>query len=115
LSRPDELASFAVFDSDGEVVSDSTSRKVLLLLLLESVAFKDGNKWRVHDGQYPFFAALDDEAFLAEVDAGERFGKGDVLTVDLRQVQTVADGTLKTEYRITKVHEHRAPLQQSLL
>ncbi|TKC89830.1 hypothetical protein FAZ69_12040 [Trinickia terrae] len=108
----DELASFAVFDNDGEVVSDSTSRKVLLL---ESVVFKDGNKWRVHDGQYPFFAALDDEAFLAKVDAGERFGKGDVLIVELRQIQTIADGTLKTEYRISKVREHRAPLQHSLL
>jgi hypothetical protein len=113
IVEDDELASFATFNNDsGEVVSDFVARKVLLV---ESVVFKDGNKWRVHDGQYPFFAALDDEEFLAKVNDGERFGKGDVLVVDVRQIQTIEAGTLKTEYRIVKVHEHRAPLQQTLL
>ena len=113
IVEDDELASFAAFNNDsGEVVSDFVARKVLLV---ESVVFKDGNKWRVHDGQYPFFAALDDEEFLAKVNDGERFGKGDVLVVDVRQIQTIEAGTLKTEYRIVKVHEHRAPLQQTLL
>lgn len=108
----DELDTFASVDVTGEVASDSVSRK---MLLLESVVFKDGNKWRVHDGTYPFFAALDDEQFLAKVDAGERFGKGDVLVVDLRQTQIITDEGLKNEYRIVKVHGHRAPLQPSLL
>ncbi|KVU24589.1 hypothetical protein WK57_34200 [Burkholderia ubonensis] len=108
----DELGTFAIFEEAGEVVSDVVGRKVLLL---ESVVFKDGNKWRVHDGTYPFFAALDDEEFLAKVNAGERFGKGDVLVVDLRQIQIIGDDGLKNEYRILKVHEHRAPLQSSLL
>ncbi|SAK98052.1 hypothetical protein AWB79_07551 [Caballeronia hypogeia] len=113
IIEDDELASFATFDNDsGEVVSDFIARKVLLV---ESVVFKDGNKWRVHDGQYPFFAALDDEEFLAKVNNGERFGKGDVLVVDLRQIQSIEIGALKNEYRIIKVHEHRAPLQQTLL
>ncbi|ODQ26720.1 hypothetical protein BGV62_29810 [Burkholderia ubonensis] len=108
----DELGTFAIFEEAGEVVSDVVGRKVLLL---ESVVFKDGNKWRVHDGTYPFFAALDDEEFLSKVNAGERFGKGDVLVVDLRQIQIIGDDGLKNEYRILKVHEHRAPLQSSLL
>ncbi|KVW35862.1 hypothetical protein [Burkholderia ubonensis] len=108
----DELGTFAIFEEAGEVVSDVVGRKVLLF---ESVVFKDGNKWRVHDGTYPFFAALDDEEFLAKVNAGERFGKGDVLVVDLRQIQIIGDDGLKNEYRILKVHEHRAPLQSSLL
>ncbi|WP_250435325.1 hypothetical protein [Caballeronia sp. ATUFL_F2_KS9A] len=113
IIEDDELASFASSDNDsGEVVSDFVARKVLLV---ESVVFKDGNKWRVHDGQYPFFAALDDEVFLSKVNSGERFGKGDVLVVDLRQIQSIEAGALKNEYRIIKVHEHRAPLQQALL
>jgi hypothetical protein len=101
-----------VFETDGEVVSDSVSRKVLLI---ESVVFKDGNKWRVHDGDYPFFATLDDEAFLARVNAGVRFGKGDVLVAELRQIQIMSDGVLKNEYHIVKVHEHRARPQHTLL
>jgi hypothetical protein len=107
-----ELPMFEAATLEGEIVSDSVTRKVLLI---ESVVFKDGNKWRVHDGQYPFFASLDDEAFLAKVNAGERFGKGDVLVVELRQIQTIEAGTLKTENHIVKVIEHRAQLQPRLL
>ncbi|QVN20666.1 hypothetical protein [Burkholderia pyrrocinia] len=108
----DELDAFASGDDPGEVVTDTVARKVLLL---ESVVFKDGNKWRVHDGTSAFFAALEDEQFLAKVDAGERFGKGDVLVVDLRQTQIVTDEGLRNEYRIVKVREHRAPLQPALI
>lgn len=97
---------------EATVVSDSTIRKVLLL---ESVVFKDGNKWRVNDGQYTFHATLNDHDFLARVNAGERFGKGDILIVDLQQTQTVMEGTLKTEYTITEVHEHKVLRQDCLL
>lgn len=112
LIENSELDMFASSDDPGEVVTDTIARKVLLL---ESVVFKDGNKWRVHDGTSAFFAALEDEQFLAKVDAGERFGKGDVLVVDLRQTQIVTDEGLRNEYRIVKVREHRAPLQPALI
>jgi len=109
----DELPSFsALSPDDAEVVSDTVTRKVLLL---ESVVFKDANKWRVHDGKYPFHAALEDPDFLTKIDNGERFGKGDVLVVDLRQIQTIGNGVLKTDYSIVKVHDHRAPLQSNLI
>jgi hypothetical protein len=110
----DEIASFsaATSDADAEIVSDTTSRK---LLLIESLAFKDGNKWRVHDGTATFHASIEDREFLDEIDAGERFGKGDVLVVDLRQVQSIVSAKLVNESIIVKVWEHRQPLQQSLL
>jgi hypothetical protein len=94
-----DLAAFAFSDEQEDVVSDFTGRK---LLQIESVTFKDQNKWRVHDGQSAFFTAMDDLDFLAKVNAGERFGKGDVLVVDLQHIQTVANGTLRTEFRILK-------------
>jgi hypothetical protein len=93
----------------GEVVSDTTSHK---MLQIESLTFKDGNKWRVHDGVAPFHALVEDKEFLKKIDAGERFGKGDVLLVDLRQVQSVDGGRLNNASTIVKVLEHRAPLQQ---
>lgn len=109
----DDVESFrATVPTEAEVVSDAVTRKVLLL---ESVVFKDDNKWRFHDGQYPFHAAIEDVDFIAKINSGERFGKGDVLVVDLRQVQTIDDGQLKNDYIIVKVHEHRAPLQRQLL
>jgi hypothetical protein len=110
----DEIASFSATtsDADAEIVSDTTSKK---MLTIESLTFKDGNKWRVHDGNASFHAPIEDKAFLAKIDADERFGKGDVLVVDLRQVQSIVSAKLVTESTIVKVWEHRQPLQQSLL
>ncbi|WP_224028258.1 hypothetical protein [Paraburkholderia caribensis] len=110
----DEVAAFsaAAAETDAEIVSDATPRK---MLLIESLAFKDGNKWRVHDGSTTFHASIEDAAFLNRIDAGERFGKGDVLVVELRQVQTVQGAKLVTDSIIVKVWEHRQPLQQNLI
>lgn len=110
----DEVASFnaATSDAEAEIVSDTTTRK---LLLIESLTFKDGNKWRVHDGTATFHASIADKAFLGKIDAGEQFGKGDVLVVDLRQVQSIVNAKLVSESAIVKVWEHRQPLQQNLL
>jgi hypothetical protein len=110
----DEIAWFsaAASNADAEIVSDTTGRK---LLLIESLAFKDGNKWRVHDGTATFHASIEDKEFLANFDAGVRFGKGDVLVVDLRQVQSIVSAKLVNESMIVKVLEHRQPLQQSLI
>lgn len=111
----DEIASFSAtsIDAAPEIVSDTTAEKIMLQI--ESLTFKDGNKWRVHDGVAAFHASIEDAEFLAKIDAGERFGKGDVLLVDLRKVQSIQNGKLVTESIIVKVWEHRQPLQASLL
>ncbi|RDV00956.1 hypothetical protein DWV00_01880 [Trinickia dinghuensis] len=110
----DEVASFGaeLLHSAAEIVSDSTSRR---MLLIESLTFKDGNKWRVNDGALTYHASIEDKEFLDEIDSGKRFGKGDVLIVDLRQIQTVLGAKLATESLIVKVLEHRQSLQQSVL
>ncbi len=96
-----------------DVVSDSVSEGILLQI--ESAVFKEGNKWRFTDGASSFFAEISDADFLSRVESGvERFGKGDVLIVDLRRVQSVTDNGLKLEYGVEKVREHRAPLQRLL-
>ncbi len=101
--------------ADGELpLSDSTFSG--LLLKVESAVFKDGNKWRFTDGSRSFYASLEDAEFMARVESGEeRFGKADVLLVDLRQIQYAIDGELKSDYRIVRVIEHRAPLQKPLI
>ncbi|MFC0573707.1 hypothetical protein [Paraburkholderia solisilvae] len=108
----DEIASFSACTTEAvaDVVSDTTTHK---LLQIESLTFKDGNRWRVHDGLATFCASIEDPAFLKKIDAGERFGKGDVLVVDLRQVQSISGGRLNHESTIVKVLEHRQPLQQA--
>lgn len=53
-------------------------------LILEGPVFKEGNKWRFYDGQNSFYAEIEDREFLEQVNAGKRFGKGDILRADVR-------------------------------
>ncbi len=109
----DEVSAFILAASEADVVSDTIAEGVLLQI--ESAVFKDDNKWRFHDGYAAFFAEISDQDFLARINAGsERFGKGDVLIVDLRRIQSVSDSGLRLEYQIVKVREHRSPLQAGL-
>lgn len=110
----EDLPSFIEAAQEADVVSDLTSDRVLLQI--ESAVFKDGNKWRLSDGSNAFFATIADDDFLARVESGsERFGKGDLLVVNLRRVQYITDAGLKTEVTVEKVLEHKSPLQQPLL
>jgi hypothetical protein len=109
-----EFASFLVAAQEADVVSDITSERVLLQV--ESAVFKDGNKWRLSDGSSTFHASIADTEFIQRVESGgERFGKGDLLVVNLRRIQSITDSGLKTEAIVEKVIEHKAPLQTPLL
>lgn len=110
----DEVAAFAAAAAQADVVSDTLSERVLLQI--ESAAFRDGNKWRLSDGGQAFYAEIMDAEFLSSIQTGAaRFGKGDLLVADVRQVQTVTDSGLKVDRYVVRVHEHRAPLQAPLL
>lgn len=112
--RKDDAHWFMVAESDADIVSDTIAEHVLLQI--ESAVFKDDNKWRFSDGSGSFFAEVADPIFVNKINSGdERFGKGDVLIVDLRRIQFISDNGLKMEYSIVRVHEHRAPLQRRLL
>ena len=111
--RKEDAAWFEVSESDADIVSDTVSEHVLLQI--DSAVFKEDNKWRFNDGSSSFFGEISDPIFIKKINSGvERFGKRDVLVVDLRRVQTVTDHGLKMDYSITRVHEHRLPLQQKL-
>jgi hypothetical protein len=84
-------------------------------LTIESPSFKDGNKWKLNDGQTSFYAEITDENFIDSVDKGERFGKGDLLIVEMEIIQTKTPQGLKVEKIITKVKDHKeAPEQQGM-
>lgn len=75
---------------------------------IESVSFKEKNKWKFSNGKFFFNARISDEDFISRIDAGElRFGKGDILRVKLNVIQTIAHNKLKSEYEILKVIEHK--------
>jgi hypothetical protein len=92
-----------------------TKNTVIIGLVIESAVFKEGNMWRFFDGQTSFAAPIDDQEFLAKVKAGEeRFGNGDILTVELEITQTRTLSTLKTERRIKEVLKHQTVKQEGL-
>lgn len=78
-----------------------------------SLAFKESNKWRLHDGQNQISATIADEDFMRRVDQNQvRFSKGDVLLCDVRVVQKQTSKGLTTDHIVVKVIEHRpAPRQ----
>lgn len=73
---------------------------------IDMAAFKDGNKWRFSDGGASFYAEITDQDFLARVDAGEAFAKGDALYVRMHFQQVRQGAELATVRTILKVHEH---------
>lgn len=90
-----------------------TDNVVRMALIIEAAVFKDGNKWRFHDGQTQFFADIADEAFLGRVANGEQFGRGDMLVVDLEISQTETAGRISSERIVRQVHEHRSAWKQT--
>jgi hypothetical protein len=80
-----------------------------LWLQVVTVAFKEGNKWRFSDStdNPPFGATISDQGFLAQIDDGEPFRKGDRMRVVLREVQySDRKGNLRMEREIIRVLQH---------
>jgi hypothetical protein len=88
---------------EGDVLLDEERE---LVVQLASVSF-EGHKWRLSDGTVTFFAAIEDERFLADVRARtDVFGQGDLLRCRIRIVQTRRSGKLVTDYHVVQVLEH---------
>ena len=62
--------------------------------------------------QTSVFASSSDQQFLHAVDNGkERFGKGDVLVVELETIQVLKDRKIQTLWDIRKVVEHKTSVE----
>jgi len=82
-------------------------------VIIESPNFKEGNKWRVSDGQTSFNVSMDDAEFLQAIDEGaQRFGKGDMMRVNMLIKQSSSLGRLSSERSILKVLEHKRGSEQ---
>lgn len=101
----DDLPSFDLPSIEEELLVDGER---VVVLRPVSVAFAEGNKWRVSDGESIFWASLRDQAFLDRVTSGaESFTKSDILRARLltRQFRD-RDGDLRTEHEILEVLAH---------
>jgi hypothetical protein len=105
-----ERSAFDMPALEEELLVDESRKMVFSIVAL---AFKDDNKWRLHDGGTTIHAAIEDAPFLARVDSNqENFAKGDILIckVRVRQWQTLQGA--KTDYVVQEVMEHRTPGRQ---
>ena len=71
-----------------------------------TVNFED-LKWRFMSDENKFYAKMDDEDFIKQIDNGDQsFTKGDMLKIRRERTQIrKADGTIKNEYKVIKVLE----------
>lgn len=114
----------SVEKSDADVVFNSPEERILTssvnkcVVTLETAAFKDNAKWKVQIGEKTsVFVSISDPDFMRAVNTGEeRFGKGDVLLVNLETKQTLTPGgKIQLSYDIKKVLDHqRSPEQLKL-
>lgn len=100
----EQVDAFSLPPTPDEMLTDTVREEVLSLA---AVAFTDGNKWRLTDGERTFFAAIEDQQFIDRVSSDQvRFAKHDLLRVRLRVQQWRTDGGLRTEYSVGEVLEH---------
>lgn len=109
--KKDEAKFFDVPDIEEETLDEGDRE---MFLQIDSLSFKEGNKWRMTDGGEPFYAVLEDVEFLNRIAKGEvSFSKNDYLhcLVHERQLRN-EKGQLKKERTIIRVIEHRPGQRQ---
>ncbi len=108
-----ESGAFKVPEMADRVLVDDTREAAFSIV---SLAFKDDNKWRLHDGNSSVSATIEDEEFLRKVNANLiRFAKGDVLVCEVQFTQKQGAKGLVTENIVKKVKRHiPAPRQLGL-
>ncbi len=88
----------------GEVLHDGSSHQ---FFEIDNASFREGLVWRLKQGDDRITAHLLDDEFQQRIEDGERFGKGDVLEVDLKSVvRRLPDGKLDRRNEIIAVHTH---------
>lgn len=100
----DELPAFEIPETVEESPLGET--EATLLVEIAAIAFTEGHKWKLTDGDANFFARIADEGFISRIDAGEPFRKGDRLRVVLRIEQAARGDELHTEREVIRVIEH---------
>lgn len=95
---------FSAPSSEPEILSEE---EVEMNLQLVTVSFREDNKWRFYDGSTAFYAQVQDHNFLKQVQGNEPFSSGDILRARLRRTQYLSGETMKTEYTLLEVLEHR--------
>lgn len=106
--KKDDISSFSmpVSEIKEQVLID---RAIEMYLQIDSLSFKEGNKWRVTEGGDPFYVYLEDAQYLKMIHDGQvSFSINDILHCRVNERQVMMGKVhLKKEYRILEVLGHR--------
>ncbi|ARB85929.1 MULTISPECIES: hypothetical protein [Yersinia] len=106
----DEAIYFKVDSIQESIISESITERALQPL---DISFREGHKWQFSDGNNPFQADVSDERFLRAIDEQSvAFAKGDLLLVDLKVTQYLAEKGIKTSYEVVNVKKIINPQRQ---
>ena len=110
-----EVDIFKAPPAEEEADMDQKTSEMEMLARIITVNFELG-KWRLSDGNNTFWASIEDDDFLKQVERRDlAFRKGDTLRIKYYIHQTIRNGKLATEYVVTHVIELReAPRQIKL-
>lgn len=105
-----DKAWFKAPPQDEELLDESTETVSLQLV---SISFKGDNKWRFYDGNSTFYATILDVDFLNDVALSiTQFGAGDILKVRLSRRKWLVGDTLKSDFEVVQVLDHRKGMAQ---
>ena len=105
--------SFVLPEPEKTILTDVTRQ---MALSIRSLAFQEGNKWRLFDGQNVITATIEDAEFLKRVERNIiRFAKSDILVCEVRTIQRQTKEGLQTDHTVKRVVDYRpAPSQIEL-
>ncbi|MCM8737197.1 hypothetical protein M5E06_24060 [Azospirillum sp. A1-3] len=105
-----DAPSFAAPEPEEEQIINEERKSAFTIV---SVSFKDGNKWRLYDGQNTINVTMADEKFISRVNQNDVvFAKGDILVCRVLMEQWRVKDGLRTEYTVLEVVEHRSAARQ---
>jgi len=106
----DQIDYFSAPEIEEEVIAE---KDVEMNLQIVNISFQKDGKWRFSDGNATFYADILDEDFNRKVELNETvFAKDDLLKVSAKMRQSISNGSIKTEYAILKILEHRSAAVQ---
>lgn len=95
-----------------DVINDNITDMYLNLV---NVSFKDGNKWKLSNGDNEFYATIEDEEFLHKINTNLiSFSKSDGFKAKVRTTQTLTEEGIKTKNSILKILEYKSIMQMKL-
>ena len=96
-----------------EIINESTHEAAYSIV---SLAFKDDNKWRLHDGNSTISVQMKDDIFRKKVEENlVSFSKADILRCRVKTIQWRSEDGLKTEYQVLEIIEHIPAARQMVL